>query len=78
MTWKAIREHTHFNSWAISFLWVVLLLDLIVVHGCLRKEQNDAIKTSKEVTLKTEYMKSELFNLSEDLKAHKQTIHYGH
>ena len=81
MTWRAVRAHTHFNSWAISFLWVVLLLDCIVVHGCLRDEQQSAIKVSKKVTLEIKSLEDkydiEIPDLQNELHNHKRSIHYG-
>ena len=70
MTWRAVRDHTHLNSWMILFLWVVLLLDCIVVHGCIRKEQQEAIKVSKDV-------QQQVREVKDAYNDYKRSIHYG-
>jgi len=90
MTWIEVRKDVTFNRMAMIFLWIVLLLDCIVVHGCLRKEQQEAIKSVKEVA----QVKKDLIKIKDDLSYEKSVFwkqkeivseiqrmlenHYGH
>ena len=89
MTRKTTDDRSILNSRMIFLIWVLLLGDLIIVHGCIRGERNEAIKVSKEVTLKIKlfegkydtgiiYLNDKLLFQKGVMNDHKYNdIHYG-